>query len=272
MGEQKLVSYNRKGFIGTISLNRPDKRNAFNMRVWESLNEAISLANKDEGLRVVLLRGEGSSFCSGLELSPENEFIQAFEQPVSAEQKMHVWGMIRRVQEIFQNLAGLKVPTIAVIQKHCLGAALEMVACCDLRLCSKDALFSLPEARLAIITDVGGLQRISLLVGEGKMREMAFRAHIFGAEEAFRIGLVNYMLDTHDDLVKKAMEIAVEIAGNAPLAVQGAKNVLNYNIQEEIKKSLEYNAARSAMILPSKDAMEAIDAYANKKKPEFKGM
>ena len=185
MGEQKLVSYNRKGFIGTISLNRPDKRNAFNMRVWESLNEAISFANKDEGVRVVLLRGEGSSFSSGLELSPENEFIQAFEQPVSAEQKMHVWGMIRRVQEIFQNLAELKVPTIAVIQRHCLGAALEMVACCDLRLCSKDALFSLPEARLAIITDVGGLQRISLLVGEGKMREMAFRAHIFGAEEAF---------------------------------------------------------------------------------------
>ena len=265
------VTYESKGFIGTITLNRPEKMNALDFALWLALSEALKSAAQDTEARVILLKGAGDSFCSGLDLSPTSEIAGLLSETASAEQKVRLFDLIRRIQAIHTELEILRVPTIAVIQRHCLGAGLELVCSCDMRLCSADAVFALPEARYGIITDVGGLQRLPRIVGRAKAREMAFRGHTIGADEAKSLGLVNEVFETHELLNAKSGTIAGEIATNPPLAVQGAKEVLLYSEDVPASKSLEYNAARSSMVLPSEDLLEAFKSFLEKRNPEFRG-
>ena len=269
--EKGLATFEKEGLIGTITLRRQEKRNALNYDLWLSLADAVKEASMDEDVRVVLLKGEGDSFCAGLDLNPDNKVIDELSKGPSAKQKVRLFNLIKMIQSIHTELELLRSPVIAAIQGHCLGAGLELACSCDMRYCSTDAVFSLPEAKFAIITDVGGLQRLPRIIGRGKASEMAFRGHSIGAEEAHRIGLVNEVYETPEVLFEKVDKIAGEIAGNPPLAVQGAKEVLLHNEEVPIAKSLEYNAAKSAMILPSEDLLEALNAYLEKRKPEFKG-
>ncbi len=270
-GQQSLVTYHREGYVGLITLNRPEKRNALNLALWNALDEAIRLAEEDEEARVFLLRGEGKSFCSGLDISAENEIATALGGTPGALQKLNFFKLVRKTQDIHTRLERLTRPTVAVIHGHCLGAGLELVLCCDIRLCSQDTIFALPEARLGLITDVGGLQRLPKIIGPGHAREMAFRGHQFDAARAQAVNLVNDVYADKETLDTKAMEMAQEIASNPPLAVQGAKEVMLFDEEVPLNQSLYYNAARSCMIVPSEDLFEAITAYTQKRKGEFKG-
>ena len=269
--EKDFVTYHRDGHVGFITLNRPEKRNALNPAVWGSLDSAIGLAEEDGDVRVVILQGEGKSFCAGLDLSPENELFSVVGMDPTASQKVEFFREVRKTQDIHTRLELLQRPTIAVIQGHCLGAGLELALCCDIRLCSSETLFALPEAKLGFITDVGGLQRLPKVVGKGHAREIAFRGHRFDAKRAQVINLVNDVYPDEETLRAKALEMAVEIAGNPPLAVQGAKDVLLFDEEATLTESLEYNAARSSMIVPSEDLSEAVTAYLEKRQGEFKG-
>jgi enoyl-CoA hydratase len=266
-----LVTYHREGFIGFITLNRAEKRNALNPIVWNALDTAIERAEADREARVILLCGAGKSFCAGLDLSPENELLSVVGQSPDAAQKVWFYNEIRKVQNVHTRLERLTRPTIALIHSHCLGAGLELVLCCDIRLCTQDALFALPEAQLGFITDVGGLQRLPRVVGKGHVREIAFRGHRFDARRAQAIQLVNDVFPDKQTLEIKGREMAEEIAGNPPLAVQGAKEVLRFDEEASLEESLEYNAARSSMIVPSQDLMEAVAAFVQKRKGTFKG-
>jgi enoyl-CoA hydratase len=270
-GREDWVRYNREGHIGVITLNRPEKRNALNPSVWRSLDNAIGMAEEDPDARVILLQGEGKSFCAGLDLSQENELFSVVAEGSSASQKMEFFREVRKTQGIYTRLEVLPLPTIAVIHGHCLGAGLELALCCDIRLCSSETLFALPEAKLGFITDVGGLQRLPKVVGKGHAREIAFRGHRFDAKRAQEINLVNDVYPDLETLRIKGMGMAEEIAANPPLAVQGAKEVLLFDEEATLNESLEYNAARSSMIVPSEDLSEAINAYLEKRKGKFKG-
>ncbi len=270
-GKDFQVTYDRQGHVGAITLNRPEKRNALNPRVWDALDEAIAQAEQDAEARVVLLRGEGKSFCAGLDLSPANELFSVVSDAPSVTSKMEFYREVRRTQGIHTRLERLVKPTIAVIQRHCLGAGLELALCCDIRLCSEGTVFALPEARLAFITDIGGLQRLAKVVGPGHAREISFRAHPFDARKAQAIHLVNEVYPDEETLLGKSLEMAEEIAGNPPLAVQGAKEVFLFDEEVTLEESLEYNAARSAMVVPSEDMKEAVSAYLEKRKGTFKG-
>jgi enoyl-CoA hydratase len=268
---KEVVYYQSQGNVGTIVLNRPDKRNALNLAVWEAIDKAVEAAENDVGARVVILRGEGKSFCAGLELSPQNELMPLITAPASAAQKIGFYNAVRRLQEIHNHLERLSKPTIAAIHGHCLGAGLELVLCCDIRLCSTDAVFALPEAKLAIITDVGGLQRLPKVVGQGHAREIAYRGGNFSSERAKAINLVNDVYPDKESMGKAAFEMACEIAGNPPLAVQGAKKVFLFGDGVSQEQSLDYNAAMSSMIIPSEDIFEAMAAHLEKRKGQFKG-
>lgn len=269
--DNKPVTYHRDGNVGILTLNRPDKRNALNLAICKSLDSAIGLAKEDKESRVVILRGEGKSFCAGLDLSPENELIPIITGEPNASQKVRFYELVKELQEIHTRLEKLSTPSIAVIHGHCLGAGLELALCCDIRLCSSDAIFALPEAKLAIITDVGGLQRLPKVVGRGHAREIAFRGHRFDAQRARSINLVNDVYPDKTTLDDKAMEMAREIASNPPLAVQGAKDVFLYNDEVPMDQALDFNAARSSMIMPSEDIFEAMTAYLQKREGKFKG-
>ena len=270
-GKEGLVMYERRGPIGFITLNRPEKLNAMNSAVWEAVGGAVDKAGQDTEARVVLLRGAGKSFSAGLDLSPENQVLSTITNQPSASQKVKFYEEVRHFQGIHDNLERLRQPTIGVIHGNCLGAGLELALCCDFRLCSADAKFALPEAKFAIITDVGGLQRLPKVVGRAHAREMAFRGNRIGADHALAIGLVNHIYPDKETLDRAAEEMALEIAGNAPLAVQGAKDVFLYGEEASSERALDYNAAKSSMILPSEDLMEAMSAYLQKRDAQFKG-
>jgi len=269
--KENLVTYHMDDHIGVITLNRPEKRNALNPVVWNALDRAIGMAEEDPEARVVLLRGEGQSFCAGLDLSPENELFSAVNNTPNATQKIWFFKEVRKTQDIHTRLERILKPTIALIHGHCLGAGLELVLCCDIRLCSQETLFAFPEAKLGFITDVGGLQRLPRVVGKGHAKEIAFRGHRFDSKRARTIDLVNDVFPDKETLEEKGREMAEEIAANPPLAVQGAKEVMLFDEEVSLEESLEYNAARSSMIVPSEDLLEAVSAYLQKRKGEFKG-
>jgi Delta3,5-Delta2,4-dienoyl-CoA isomerase len=266
-----LVTYHREEHVGFITLNRPEKRNALSVSLWNALDKAVGVAGEDIEARVVIVRGSGKSFCAGLDLSPDNQVISTITGQAAASQKIAFYKEVKRIQAIHTRLERLSQPTIAAIHGHCLGAGLELALCCDIRLCSEDTVFALPEATLAIITDVGGLQRLPKVVGQGHAREIAFRGHRFSAQHAMTINLVNEVYADKETLDIKAQEMAMEIAGNPPFAVQGAKDVFLYNEEVPMDQALDYNAARSSMIMPSEDLFEAMSAFMQKRKGNFKG-
>jgi len=268
---ENSVTYQSKDFVGVITLNRPEKRNALNTRVWDALDRAIGMAEGDPEARVIVVQGKGKSFCAGLDLSPDNEIFASFNKPPDASQKVWFFKEITRIQKIHTRLEQISKPTIAVIQGHCLGAGLELALCCDIRMCERKTVFALPEPKLGIITDMGGLQRLPGVVGKGHAREIAFRGDRFDADRAEHIQLVNHVYDDPETLEKRSKEMAEEIAGNPPLAVQGAKEVMSFDEKAGLEESLHYNAARSSMIIPSKDLFEAVSAYLQKRKGNFTG-
>ena len=162
-------------------------------------------------------------------------------------------------------------PVICAFHGYCIGAALDLGSACDIRLASADAKISLREAAVAIIADVGVLQRLPHIVGQGVVREMAFTAKFIDAQRAKEVNLVNEVYPDKEALLRAAGDLAEEIARQSPLAVMGVKEVLNYCRGKSIADGLEYVAARSAMILPSEDLAETMTAFMEKRQPVFKG-
>nr|MBL0714287.1 enoyl-CoA hydratase/isomerase family protein [Desulfobacterales bacterium] len=162
-------------------------------------------------------------------------------------------------------------PVIAAIHGHCLGAGLDMVTACEIRLCSRDAVFAIKEAAVGFVADVGVLQRLPLIVGQGLAREMAYTAGTIDAGRAREILLVNQVLEDREALYQRAEALAAEIAANAPLAVQASKEVLNFGVGKTIDEGLRYVASLSANIVPSEDLFEAFTAFMEKRPARFKG-
>ena len=202
-GRKDLVTYHREGHVAFITLNRPEKRNAMNAKLWKSSGKRWAWRKRTEK-RVIILKGEGKAFSAGLDLGPENERISVLDGTPGASRKAAFFKMVLETQEIHNRLERISRPTIAAIHGYCPGAGLELAACCDIRICSADAVFALPEATLAIITDVGGLQRLPKIVGRGHAREMAFRGHRIDAQKAKRIYLVNDVYPDRESLFAKA--------------------------------------------------------------------
>jgi enoyl-CoA hydratase len=184
------------------------------------------------------------------------------------------WRLLKRIgalQDTMSCIERCRKPVIAAIHGYCIGAGLDMVTACDIRLCSRDAVFSLKEAAVGFVADVGVLQRIPLIVGQGIARELAFTAKTIDAARAREILLVNEVFDDQATLMAGAQAMAEAIAANAPLAVEATKNVLNYGVGKSIDDGLRYVASMSTNIVPSKDLMEAFTAFMEKRPPAFTG-
>jgi len=184
------------------------------------------------------------------------------------------WRLLKRIgalQDTMSCIERCRKPVIAAIHGYCIGAGLDMVTACDIRLCSRDAVFSLKEAAVGFVADVGVLQRIPLIVGQGIARELAYTAKTIDAVRAREILLVNEVFDDQAALTAGAQAMAEAIAANAPLAVEATKDVLNYGVGKSIDDGLRYVASMSTNIVPSKDLMEAFTAFMEKRPPKFTG-
>ncbi len=268
----RFYKVEKKGRLAHIFLNRPEKKNAMGPEAWHEIIPIFADIDADEEIRAVIIAGNGRDFSAGIDLVAMAPLIPAMAQwDRSARGMMQLFKAIFPLQESMNCIEKCAKPVLCAFHGYCIGAALDLGAACDIRLASADAKISLRETALSFIADVGVLQRLPLIVGQGIAREMAFTAGFMDAKRALEINLVNRLYPDKESLLRGAEELALEIAARAPLAVQGSKAVLNYCRGKSIADGLEYVAARSAMILPSEDLAEALAAFAEKRNPEYRG-
>ena len=268
MGYQH-VEVERDGHVATLWLNRPEKRNAMSADMWKDIPLAMAELDADETIRTIILAGRGPSFTVGIDIALLGSMHPGSGSAAAANMKLYQ--TIRRMQLTASCFADSPKPVIAAIHGYCLGAGMDLVTACDLRLASDDAIFSIRETRMGLVADTGSLQRLPEIVGSGVTAELAFTGKDVDAEEARRIGLVNEVASDHEALLVMARQIADEIASNSPLVTRGVKRVLAANDGRTVEDALDFVAQWNASYLISNDLMEAVSAFMEKRRPDFKG-
>ena len=258
--------------VATLWLDREEARNAMGSALWRDLPLAAAAVSSVKDIRVLIIAAKGPHFSVGLDLK---EFGGGFTSPATSKSRAasnaQSYAGVRAMQASVTSIADLAVPVIAAIHGYCIGGGVDLVSACDLRLCASDAKFSVRETKVAIVADLGSLQRLPKIIGAGHVAELAYTGKDIDAARALAIGLVNAVFDTRDDLLAGARELASDIAQNSPLAVQGTKVVLAANDGRSVDEGLEFVARWSTMYLQSNDLREAMTAFVEKRPPVFHG-
>jgi enoyl-CoA hydratase len=255
--------------IAEIRLNRPDKSNAMNEAMWQEIRQACDWVDATPEARVAILSGEGKNFCAGIDLSMLASIQQQIAHTDGARSREQLRRLILDLQDCLSSIERCRKPVIAAIQGACVGGALDLITCCDMRYASADAVFSVKEIDLGMVADVGTLQRLPRLIGEGMARELAFTGRNVSAEEAEKLGLINRVFASNALCTVAVREIAQSIADKSPLATRGLKEVLNYSRDHSISDGLNYVATWNAAMLLSTDLNEAILAQRQQRPPCF---
>lgn len=269
MPELRCLNLTLTGAIARIELNRPTKANALNGALWREIGEACRWVDETPAARVAILSGAGRHFCAGIDFELMNELLAEVKALSPGQREEHLRRIILGLQAALTALETCRKPVLAAIQGLCIGGGLDLIAACDLRYASADAAFSLKEVDLAIVADVGSLQRLPHLIGEGQVRELAFTARQFDATEAQAMGLINRVYPDSDALWDGVQAIAATIAAKSPLAVRGIKQALNYGRDHRVADGLEQVATWNAAMLLSADTQEAITAAMQKRPAQF---
>ncbi|MGQ0837770.1 crotonase/enoyl-CoA hydratase family protein [Actinokineospora sp.] len=258
--------------VAEVTLLGPGKGNAMGPDFWRELPLVFRALDADPQVRAIVLTGSGAHFSYGLDLpAMMPAWGELLGDGALAAPRTRFLDKIRAMQDAVTAVAACRQPVIAAVSGWCIGGGVDVVAAADIRVASADAKFSVREVKLAIVADIGSLQRLAGIIGEGHLRELAFTGKDIDAGRALRIGLVN---DVHPDqaaLLDAARALAAEIAANPPLAVQGTKDVLGHDRERRVADSLRYVSAWNAAFLPSKDLGEAVQAFLERRPPEFRG-
>ena len=252
--------HERRGDVAWITFNRPEARNALTFAMYEEIGRICAEANDDPSLRVLVLRGAGDkAFASGTDI---NQF-RAFKTPQDA------LDYEARLDRILTTLEQCRVPTIAAISGACTGGGAGIAACCDLRIATKNAKLGFPIARtLGNCLSSANLSRLAGLVGPARVKEMIFTAKLIGAEDAARIGLVHEVVEDLPALEKRIEELAREVAAMAPLTLRATKEGLR-----RLQRRLTREEAEDLILMcyMSADFREGMDAFLNKRPPQWRG-
>ena len=258
--------------IAWVYLNRPEKKNAMGPEAWRELPLVAAELDSDEEVRAIVIVGEGRDFCVGIDLFGMGTEIPGLRDwDSSTVSRDKIYHYIMQMQDAITAVERCRKPVICAIHGYCIGAGLDLASACDIRLCANDTKISLREAAVSFICDLGSLQRVPLIVGQGVARELAYTAKYIDATRGLSVNLINAVFDDKAALIEGARQMALEIAANAPLAVQGSKEVLNFGRDKSVADGLDYVAARSALTLPSEDLGETMAAFTERRKPVFKG-
>jgi enoyl-CoA hydratase len=267
MNDQQPFRVEKEGFVAWLVLNRPDRRNSMNLRFFEALREHFEAFDRDPEVRVVVLKAEGKSFTAGTDLFELGPLVQGGD----ARFREDLRRKILELQSAIATVERCRKPVIAAVHSHCIGGGVDLLCACDIRMASRDAVFAVRETRIAVISDLGTLQRLPTLIGHGPCRELVLTGRDFSAEEALRLGFITRLCEDREGLYEEARKTANEIAACPPLTVQGAKEVLVYGRDHGIQAGLEYVAQKNAAALLSEDLMEAVKSFVEKRPPVYQG-
>jgi enoyl-CoA hydratase len=227
---------------------------------------------EDAELRAIVVRGSPKCFSYGLDLSRAfAEWGPTLAGGGLARSRTELFALVKKLQRSFSAIAACPMPVIAAVHGWCVGGGVDLISACDIRLCSADAKFSVRETKMAMVADLGSLQRLPRIIGKGALRELAFTGKDIDATRAARIGLVEDVLPDRAALDDAALAMAREIAAAPPLVVRGVKHVLDAGEGKSIAEGLDYVAAWNSAFLASEDLGEATAAFAAKRPPVYKG-
>jgi len=255
----ETLRLDRQGRVAIITINRPDKRNALNIKTREEGAALLDQLREDDSVGVVVFTGAGDkAFVAGADIG---EF--AGRTAITQREVM-------TSRSLFTAIDTFPKPVIAMINGYCLGGGCELALACDIRIASENASFGQPEINLGIIPGGGGTQRLPRLVGEGKAMEMVLTGEIIDARTAFTIGLVNHVVPA-DQLQAKTLEMANRIAEKSPIALQLAKEAVKLASKSNLDEGLRREVDLFALCFSTEDKNEGVSAFLEKRKPAFKG-
>jgi enoyl-CoA hydratase len=254
--------------VAQVVIDRPEKINAMNADFWAEIIDVFRWVDDTDEVRVVVLSGAGPHFSSGIDLQLLAQVGAQLGKDVgrNAEQLRR---KILSLQASFNAVDHCRKPVIAAIQGYCLGGAIDLISACDMRYCSADARFSIKEIDMGMAADVGTLQRLPRIIGDGMMRELAYTGRTLDGAEAQAIGLVNRVYESPEALTEGVNELARQIAEKSPLAIRGTKEMIRYMRDHRVDDGLEYIATWNAAMLQAADLRVAVAAHMARQKPDF---
>ncbi|NLJ11906.1 crotonase/enoyl-CoA hydratase family protein [Denitrificimonas caeni] len=269
MSEYSAFTVELNDNVAHVQINRPEKINAMNAEFWSEIRDIFAWVEETPEVRVVVLSGAGKHFSSGIDLM----LLAQVGGQLGKEVGRNARALKRKIEELqssFNAVDACSKPVIAAIQGYCLGGAIDLISACDMRYSTADAQFAIKEIDVGMAADVGTLQRLPHIIGDGIMRELAYTGRTVHGEEAQRIGLVNSIYADQEALMTAVFEIAQSIAKKSPIAVQGSKEMIRYMRDHTIADGLNYIATWNAAMLQAEDLRVAMAAHMSKQTPEFK--
>lgn len=255
-----LILFEKKDFIGFVTLHRPDAMNAFNYDSLLQLQEIVRRVRHDREVRAVLITGSGNkAFSVGADLKERKHL-----SPEDVMRNVH------KIGQVFSEISELPQPTIAAINGYAFGGGMELALACDFRLAVKGTKMGLTETSLGIIPGAGGTQRLPRLIGETKALELILTARKITAEQAEQLGIVNKVTES-DALMNESLELAKEMLANAPIALQQAKFAVRQGMSVDLNTALKIERKAYEVTIPTEDRKEALQAFSEKRKPNFQG-
>jgi enoyl-CoA hydratase len=254
--------------IATLWLDRPEKMNAISSQMWADFVTALEVVGNNDDIRALVIAGRGKNVCVGIDLGSFANVLDLSTASSCLQQLTHT----QLCQKAISAVADCPVPVIASIHSYCLGAGVDLATACDIRLAAEDASFGVRETKIGIVADVGTLQRLPGVVGDGHVAELVYTGKDISAARAEKIGLVNDVFPDADSVYAAAVAMAREIAANAPLAVRGTKFILQQGEDMTTEQSLLLNGMWTMMTsLNSSDMQEAMMAFMEKRPAKFTG-
>lgn len=258
--ELTTLEYGVEAGIARVTLCRPAELNTMNKAFWTELIDVFKAIDSDTSVRAVVVASTGKHFTAGLDLgwAASAGANDNGTDPGRAREafRRHVKDM----QETFNAVDRCRVPVIAVVQGGCIGGGVDFVTACDIRICTENAFFIIQEVNIAIVADVGTLQRLPYLLPQGLVRELAYTGRRFPAAEARQHGFVNAVAADHEAALGAGLAMAQAIAAKSPLVVTGIKHILDKGRDQTIEQGLDYVALWNAAMLQGEDVPNAVRA------------
>lgn len=254
-----LLEIEQEQYISKITISRPKQLNALNTKLIQELSDALDEFENTKETRVLIITGSGEkSFVAGADIKEFMEFTttQAYQ-------------LSQKGQEIlFDKIANFNKPVIAAINGYVLGGGLELALACHIRIASKNAKFGLPESKLGLIPGYGGTQRLTQIIGKGRSLEMMLSASTIGSKQALDWGIINHLTDTTEELIQKSIDLATNIASNAPTAISKILSI-NKLVDKQQQQGFLKEIELFSSCFQTEDFHEGISAFLEKRKPKF---
>ncbi len=261
-----------------IAFNRPKHLNALNEILFTDLHTFFSQFESTilpvYDIRVIILSGNGKAFSSGLDL--RSNFAMSLlefknENRDIGRNGYTFYNVLKKLQEGLNLIEKCPVPVIAAVHSYCLGGALSILTCADIKICSNDAKFSIKEIDIGLTADLGALQRLVKQTGKlGMIKRYSYTGEVFNANQALNVGVVEEVVDGgHDMLIKRAFQLGEEIAAKSPLVLWGVKRTINFSRENNLETSLDMIATLNSALIQAGDIGTAIEGFMMKKKPVF---